>query len=183
MDFERVLRTLLEAFAQQHIRYGAIGGFAMGALGVPRATADVDFLVHREDLPRLDHALTNLGYLRYAQTENVSHYRHPEKTWGALDFLHAFRKFALAMLDRTRECSIFNGTQTLRVVQPEDLIGLKVQAIANDPLRKSQEQADIEVLVMAYGKTLDWHRIQEYYELFELGAEARRLRKQFGHAE
>jgi hypothetical protein len=31
VDFERVLRALLEAFDRHQIRYAAIGGFAMGA--------------------------------------------------------------------------------------------------------------------------------------------------------
>jgi len=30
---------------------------------------------------------------------------------------------------------------------------------------------------------LDWDRIQEYYELFEMGEEGRKLQERFGHAE
>lgn len=76
MDFERVLRTLLADFTHQQIRYAAIGGFALGVLGVPRATMDLDFLVQRDDLHKLHRVLTTLGYQRYVQTENVSQYRH-----------------------------------------------------------------------------------------------------------
>ena len=63
------------------------------------------------------------------------------------------------------------------------MIGLKVQAMINDPDRRTQEQADIERLMTLYGKRLDWERIKEYYDLFDLGKEAKRLRKRFGHAQ
>jgi len=42
MDFELVLTTLLEQFHAQGIRYGVIGGFALGLLGIPRATMDYE---------------------------------------------------------------------------------------------------------------------------------------------
>ena len=102
MDFEHVLTTLLAEFDRLRIRYAAIGGFALGVLGVPRATLDLDFLVHRDDLDKLDTSLTALGYQRFVDTENVSQYRHVDTLWGSVDFVHAFRKFALAMLERAK---------------------------------------------------------------------------------
>ena len=61
MDFERVLKSLLADFDYQQIRYAAIGGFALGVLGIPRATMDLDFLVQRDDLDKLHIVLTTLG--------------------------------------------------------------------------------------------------------------------------
>ena len=49
MDFESVLGRILQEFEQRQIRYGVIGGFALAALGVPRTTMDLDFLVHRQE--------------------------------------------------------------------------------------------------------------------------------------
>ena len=63
------------------------------------------------------------------------------------------------------------------------MIGLKVQAMVNDPARKPQESADIEALMRLYGSKLDWKRIQEYCNIFGMGEEARRLRERFGRAE
>ena len=183
MDFEAVLKTLLGELERQHIRYGVIGGFALGALGVPRATIDLDFLVHREDLEQLHEVLSRLGYARQVQTENVSHYRHAQDRWGAVDVIHAFRMFAVGMLERTRSYPVLGGTQTIQVLQPEDVIGLKVQALANNPLRRLRETTDIEALMEVHGSRLDWRRIQEYYDIFELGEEAKRLRERFGHAQ
>jgi hypothetical protein len=180
VDFERVLRALLTAFRREKIRYAVIGGFALGVLGYGRATMDLDFLIHRDDLDKLHAALTALGYDRLLQTENVSHYQHRESVWGGLDFIHAFREISLGMLARAKRYKIFGGKQNLRVADPEDVIGLKVQAMVNDPDRKSQEVADIEMLMRLYGAKLNWQRIQEYYDIFGLKAEAGRLRKRFG---
>jgi len=183
VDFEHVLRTLLTEFNRLQIRNAAIGGFALGVLGVPRATMDLDFLVHRDDLDKLHGLLTSLGYQRLIHTENVSQYRHSESHWGSVDFIHAFREASLAMLSRAKGYPVFGGTQTMQVVSPEDVIGLKVQAMVNDPDRQTQELADIERLMSFYGKRLDWERVQEYYDLFNLGAEARQFRRRYGHAE
>ena len=183
MDFELVLKTLISEFSRLRIRCAAIGGFALGVLGVPRQTLDLDFLVHRDDLPKLDDALTALGYARLFRSENVSQYRHPDAAWGSVDFIHAFRKISLAMLDRAREYPAVGGKQSLKTAQPEDVIGLKVQAMFNDPERRAQEQNDIERLMVLYGRRLDWNRIEEFYDVFGFAEEAKKLRERFDIAE
>jgi hypothetical protein len=76
--------------------------------------------------------------------------------WGSIDVIHAFRQISLAMLQRAKSYPVFGGTQSVRAVDPEDIIGLKVQAMFNDPTRRSQEVADIERLAILYGQKLDW---------------------------
>jgi len=61
VDFELVLNTLISEFSRLKIRSVAIGGFALGVLGAPRQTLDLDFLVHRDDLAKLDEAPTALA--------------------------------------------------------------------------------------------------------------------------
>jgi hypothetical protein len=183
VDFELVLKRLISEFSRLRIRCAAIGGFALGVLGVPRQTLDLDFLVHRDDLPKLDDALTALGYARLFRSENVSQYRHPDAAWGSVDFIHAFRKISLAMLDRAREYPAVGGKQSLKTAQPEDVIGLKVQAMFNDPERRAQEQNDIERLMAQYGRRLDWNRIEEFYDVFGLAEEAKKLRERFDVAQ
>ena len=87
------------------------------------------------------------------------------------------------MLSRAKSYPIFDGRLSIRVIEPEDLIGFKVQAIANNPKRCKQEEADIERLAELYRGRLDWHRIQEYDELFEMGDEAQALRQRVEHAQ
>jgi hypothetical protein len=52
------------------------------------------------------------------------------------------------------------------VAGPEDVIGLKVRAMVNDPERKAQELADIETLMRLYRSKVDWNRIEEFYDAF-----------------
>lgn len=183
MDFELVLKTLISEFLRLEIRCAAIGGFALGILGAPRQTMDLDFLVHRDDLEKLDRSLTALGYAQVFQSENVSQYRHPDAAWGSVDFVHAFRKISLAMLDRAKDYPALGGKLKLKTAQPEDVIGLKVQAMSNDPERRAQEQNDIERLMGQYGNRLDWDRIQEFYDVFGLTQEAKKLRERFDLAQ
>ena len=173
--------TLAEQFEQQQIRYAVMGGFALGVLGVPRATMDLDFLVSGEDVCRVEGILRKIGYLRYAQTANVSHYRHQDSAWGVVDLIHAIRPASLAMLTRTKAVPIFDGRCAIRVLCPEDVIGFKVQGMANDPLRRVHETVDIESLAARYGKELDWSRVEAYYAMFEMQEEGQKLRRQFGH--
>lgn len=183
VNFERVLDSLLTEFNRRRIRYAAIGGFALGVLGYPRTTIDLDFLVHKDDLSKVHDLLTNLGYQRVVRTENVSQYRHNDDAWGSIDFIHAFRKASLAMLTRAKSYPVFGEKQTVRAADPEDVIGLKVQAMVNDPDRKPQELADIERLMGLYASKLDWARIQEFFDLFGLGEEASRLKERFARAD
>jgi hypothetical protein len=183
VDFELVLRTLISEFSRHNIRCAAIGGFALGLLGAPRQTMDLDFLVHRDDLEKLDKALTALGYTRVFHSENVSQYRHTEAAWGSVDFIHAFRTVSLAMLDRAKVRPALGGSESLRTAQPEDVIGLKVQAMCNDPSRRAQEQSDIERLMAHYRQGLDWQRIEEFYNVFGLADEVKILRARFDHAQ
>lgn len=183
MDFERVLRTLLGEFERGQVRYATLGGFALGVLGAPRGTMDLDFLIHRDDLEHLHQTMTRLGYQRLAKTENVSHYVHPDATWGGVDFIHAFRPHSLQLLEHATVRRIFHEPLEIRVVDPEGVIGFKVQAMANNSKRRTKELADIETLLELYGTRLDWPRIQGYFDLFELSEEGRNLQERFRHVQ
>jgi hypothetical protein len=182
VDFAVVLEALTHELDHLQVRYATIGGFALGILGAPRVTMDLDFLVHRDDLGKLHDALTNFGYKRVFHTENVSQYRHDDQFWGSVDFIHAFRTISLRMLERAKSYPAFGGKYSVKVVDPEDVIGLKVQAMSNDPSRRVFELSDIERLASLYGSKLDWTRIEEYYSVFDLAEEAKKLRERFGNA-
>lgn len=182
MDFERVLRQLLGLFAEERVSYAVMGAFALGAHGAARATADLDFLVRKDDMPRVHQRLTALGYVRIHHSDDVSQYAGKDAAWGSLDFIHAFRTLAAGMLDRAEQRPVFAGSMSVRVLQAEDVIGLKVQAMVNDPRRRAKEAADIEALLTLKGASLDWGRLAEYYGLFGLGADCEALKGRFGGA-
>ncbi|MBI5099285.1 MAG: hypothetical protein HZB30_08620 [Nitrospirae bacterium] len=176
MDFKLILQKLLTAFEKDSIRYGLIGGFAMGLWGGSRSTVDLDFLVHRNDMQKVHGIVTALGYEVHQKTENVSQYTSPLKVFGGIDFIHAFREASVEMLQRAVEKDIFSGMLKIKTLIPEDIIGLKIQAIYNNPSREKIDMPDIELLVSANRKNLDWELLEKYCNIFNMEDEYKRLR-------
>ncbi|MCK5306505.1 MAG: nucleotidyltransferase [Candidatus Omnitrophica bacterium] len=181
MDFEKVLKLLMKDFEKKNINYALVGGFAMGALGIMKTTMDLDFLVEHSDLPKIRELMKKYSYKRVYNTENVSQYVSDTKIFGELDFLHAFREISISMLKRSKAISVFEGKLKIRVLIPEDIIGLKLQALANNPVRENKEYADIEMIAKYFGDKLDWDLIKEYFNLFQKESEYAKLRKRYGH--
>ena len=111
------MRNFGTAFQDEDIRYALIGGFALGALGITRATVDIDFLVHRDDLDKVHSIMTGLGYDRAFHTDNVSQYVSADNLFGEVDFLHAFREISVGMLQRAESKKIFGGTISIKVLR------------------------------------------------------------------
>lgn len=180
MDFKIVLDRLLAEFEDRRIRYALMGGFAVSLWGVPRATVDMDFLAARDDMVRVDAVMTGLGYDRVYHSDNVSQYTSPLAVFGEVDFIHAFRSISLGMLERAVRKQVFGGQLSIRVLVPEDLIGLKVQAMANNPSRRDGDLADIESLMEMHGHALEWDRIEEYFGVFGMASLAAALKGKHG---
>ncbi|MDA8241183.1 MAG: nucleotidyl transferase AbiEii/AbiGii toxin family protein [Nitrospiraceae bacterium] len=168
MDFKIVFSKLLTAFEEQDVRYALMGGFAMGLWGVARSTVDLDFLVRREDMPKVDKIMAGMGYELRHHSENVSQYVSPLRVMGEVDFLHAFREASVEMLKRAADKKIFNGSLTVRTLRPEDLIGLKLQAIKNNPQREGNDMADIRTLIQSQKTGLDWELVRGYCEILKM---------------
>ena len=60
MDFKLVLEKLLTGFEKQKVRYALMGGFAMGLWGSGRTTVDLDFLVCRDDMEKVDNMMKTI---------------------------------------------------------------------------------------------------------------------------
>jgi hypothetical protein len=56
----------------------------------------------------------------------------------------------------------------IKQLVPEDIIGLKLQAIQNNPKRREADLSDIKALAAVPGSILDWKTIEQYADL--LGA-------------
>src|SRR5262249_36504464 len=142
-----------------------------------RTTFDVDFLIFSAQMDEVHAVMTRLGYERLHQSADVAQYQSKDPDKGQVDFLLAHRKYATAMLQRAKKQAAF-GKQ-VKVLAPEDLIGLKVQSSANDPQRATKDKADIEDLIKRHTKTLDWKLVEEYFRLFQREDELTELKKRF----
>ena len=182
MNFELVIRRVVGALESAGIHYALIGGFAMALRGVQRATMDLDFILMLEDMGKADQILRDSGYERIFQSENVSHYVASDRDWGRIDILHAFRGPTLGMLKRAESMQVM-GDLRIRVVHMEDIIGLKVQAAANDSARASRDWADIRMMLEAAGeqvREIDWSLLTDYLEIFHLAARLPELKGYYG---
>lgn len=168
MEFQHILKVLVTRFDDKKIPYALIGAVALGLLGVLRATGDIDFLVRKEDMPVISAIMKDLGYSVINDTENVTQFSHDLRAFGTIDFLHAFRKPTLVMLERAEEKSVFSGEIRIKVVLPEDLIGLKLQAIKNNPELKAMSMQDIVNLVEIHGESMDWKEIETYAKILRM---------------
>ncbi len=183
MDFEIVLKKLTSEFKKNNIRYALMGGFAIGLWGIIRATGDLDFLVRKDDSSKLDAILKSLGYKCYYKTENVAQYVSDLKIFGAVDIIYAFREYSLNMLQRAEKIFMPDGEYELNILKAEDIIGLKIQAAANDETRRAREHADIEELFKKFAGKMDWNLLKEYFSLFGLEDKLAELERKYKNAE
>jgi hypothetical protein len=165
MDFEAVAKYVLEKFRAGRVRFAVIGGFALHAAGFPRATRDIDFLVHVEDVPAVKAILTGFGYDTIHESKDVINFWGKLKELGGIDFIIAHRPYALAMLDRAKTYEMLPGYNA-KVAVPEDIIALKLQAMENDPDRCLQDMADVQWLVKNHKASLDIGLLKEYFGIF-----------------
>lgn len=168
MDLLRTLRHVAAVFDGAGFGFALIGGVALAARGVPRATADVDLLLAVEDTPAAVAGLATLGYRIVHESLEVVQLEAPATGLVPVDILMARRAPSRGMLVRAERIHVLSDL-AIPVAQTEDLIGLKVQAACNDPARALQDWADVVALVQAAntaGRSLDRARIAAYLEVF-----------------
>jgi hypothetical protein len=157
------LKQAIAAFKNCKTEPALIGGLALAAHDVVRATRDVDFLVDADDARVVHEALIGLGYERVHQSEDAANYVRGDE---ALDLLYAHRPTARRLLERADTNETAMGR--LRVVSAEGLIGFKLQALVNAPERGRDRDDILELLRAGRGK-LDMQEVRSYFDLFDRG--------------
>ena len=174
MRFSKALPALFEAFQKAEIDFALIGGLAVYYMGIARATFDADFLVFLTDAERAEKLLTGLGYRQTHRTLNAACYSSPDPDQGRVDLLYAHRHYALEMLRHASVQTVLGWK--VKILLPEDLIGLKVQSSSNDPDRMAKDLSDIESLMRIYKDQLDWSKVSEYFSVFGRETECEQLK-------
>ena len=138
-----------------------IGGLALAAHKVVRATQDVDLLTDGRHAYEIDVALLKIGYQCLHRSGDAGNYiRRAER----LDLLYATRPAALKLLASAVERDTAFGP--MRVISAEGLIGFKLQGWVNNP-RRTQDLEDIRALIRANRETLDLAEVREYFRIFK----------------
>lgn len=157
----RQLEEIIGALDAAGVPFALIGGLALAAHKVVRATSDVDLLASAGNAADIDVIAAKLGYHCLHRSADVANYLRSDER---LDLLLASRPLALRLLSEARERSTPFGA--LRVVSAEGLVGFKLQALVNDP-RRTQDLEDIRALLRAGRGSLDLTELREYFRLFD----------------
>jgi hypothetical protein len=129
----------------------------------------MDFLLLAEDVEQTEKILARYDYRCIHKTENVGQYVSDTTTYGSVDFIFSSRDISKKMLDRSVHMDLTFDLK-VKVLMPEDIIGLKVQALSNDPSREVKDYADIDALLKsrhASSVSIDWPLLHDYFELFD----------------
>lgn len=155
------IKQAVAAFVGCKTTPALIGGLALAAHQVVRATRDVDFLADAHDADRLHEILLALGYRCVHRSEDAANYLRDDE---GLDLLYAHRPIARRLLSEAIERESVMGP--LRVVSAEGLIGFKLQALVNNPSR-SRDLEDIRALLRAQRGHLNMAEVREYFVMFD----------------
>lgn len=148
LDLLSEFARIAESLRGKRIRYALIGGLALAAHGVARATKDVDFLVHPDDLDRFRKAVGAAGYRIHTEVmtfceSGMTLHRivKPLPEHDELLIIDALVPGDPRHLDMIRSAQRMRwGTGFIRVVRRADLIDLKRKA------SRPQDLADIAKL-------------------------------------
>lgn len=155
------IREALSMFARTGTESALIGGLAVAAHRVIRATKDVDFLVAAEAADSIHEALLHLGYHCLHRSADAANYVRGSE---GLDLLYAHRPLARRLLAQATERETPMGR--LRIISVEGLIGFKLQAVVNDPSR-TRDLDDIRALLKTHLPSLNMDELREYFALFD----------------
>lgn len=181
MNFPKVINILQSEFTKKNIDFALLGGLAIHAWGISRTTRDIDVLALLSSAPQIDQIMQQLGYEVLQRTEDVGNYLSKDWEMGRVDIVFAHRRYALEMIQRAKPILLFGSP--VKILTPEDIIGLKVQASSNDPDRIHKDMSDIEALLRLHSRDVNWDLIREYFQLFKRGDEFNELQKKFKHVE
>ena len=155
------LKQAVAAFAGIKNGPALIGGLALAAHDVVRATQDVDFLVDADDAEKIHDVLIGLGYECVHRSQDAANYVRGDE---GLDLLYAHRPTARELLDHAATRDTAMGP--LRVVSAEGLIGFKLQALVNAPERGRDRQDILDLLRAGRGR-LDMQEVRRYFDMFD----------------
>lgn len=155
------IKQVLPAFSAFETPPALIGGLALAAHRVVRATTDVDFLVAAADAERVHELLLSLGYHCIHRTQDAANYARSDERF---DLLYAHRSIASRLLRQAPTRQTPFGS--LRIISAEGLIGFKLQALCNDPGR-DRDLDDIRQLLRVNLAQLDLAEVRQYFALFE----------------
>ena len=161
MNFATALDRVEAVLSVGGWRSAVAGGIALAAYGNPRVTLDLDIVTEWPAQDTLVPALESAGYATLYRSSGFSNHLHPDREWGRVDVIYVQNDTADRLFAGARVVDGPAG-RSIRVLRPEHLIAMKVQAMKNAPERRWQDMADIRYLLDLSG--VDRDEARGYFE-------------------
>jgi hypothetical protein len=161
MEFTTILERIRRELDAEGYPFALIGGLGLAALGIARATLDLDLLVPAQAQSILVALMEELGYETLHRSSGYSNHLHPDEAFGRVDFVYVRGDTNTRIFAAARQVEGPGGTAVL-VPRPEHLAAMKVHAMKNDPERRLQDLADIDRLMKLPG--VDTEEIRGAFE-------------------
>lgn len=165
----RLLRQLEEALQAMRVCKqppALIGGLAVIAHKVVRATTDVDLLVAVEDADRVHQAILALGYECIFRSDDAVNYQRGDER---LDLLYSYPGRESEALLRDAVVHTLPVVGKAKVVSREGLIGFKVGGYLGSDKTRTKDLDDIREILRLYRGDLDMAEVKRYFDLYPEG--------------
>ena len=146
MNYRSVFHFISDITEKEGVACILIGGFAVNYYRVSRQTADVDFLITKDDFERIIGPLEKAGYKRDLRQENFIQLKSTQISLMDVDFMFVDKNTLSKILKESQEIEI--AKQKFRVPSLEHLIALKLHSMKYNPkLRLTVDLPDIIHLI------------------------------------
>jgi len=142
VDFARVFDRVAGHLEAGGFPLAVVGGLALHAHGITRATFDLDLVTEAAAQTGLIGFLENEGYQTLHRSAAYSNHLHADPARGRLDLIYVDPETSRRLFSGCRP-RLALGARTALVPRPEHLVAMKVQAIRNDRTRALQDLADV----------------------------------------
>lgn len=146
MDDRSVFHLISDVTHEEGVSCVLIGGFAVNHYRVTRQTADVDFLITKEDFDKISGLLKKAGYKKALSQENFVQLHSSHLSLLDVDFMFVDQETLKKIMKEGERFKIVG--QTFTVPSLHHLIALKLHSIKHNPkLRLTKDLPDIINLI------------------------------------
>ncbi len=146
MEKKSIFHLIADLIQKEEISCILIGGFAVNYYKVTRQTADVDFLITKENFDKISSSLEEAGYTKSLLQDNFVQLKISQPSLMDIDFMFVDQNTLTKILNESTEIQI--AKQNFRVPSLNHLIALKLHSIKhNRKLRLIRDLPDIISLI------------------------------------
>lgn len=146
MGYPNVFHLVSAIYKKTGVSCVLIGGFAVNYYKVARHTADVDFLITKDDFAKISELLKKAGYRPYAIEEVFARFATKGPYLMDLDFMFIDKDTLDKIVKKGRKISI--AEQEFMIPSLDHLIALKLHSIKYNPkIRENKDLPDIISLI------------------------------------